>query len=139
MVHPRERDVRGELVVFGFEPECCQALLDVFVESRESVTARPDTEPDDTDVVETREDAQAAELGLERGEATVGDGPPEGVGDCRHPLGVGVTEKFQRHVGLCRVGHSQTARVGEQRLDGGDVVGQFTEVDRDEQSHTGLL
>jgi hypothetical protein len=93
-----------------------------------------DAEPDDADVLERREHAEAAERCLERFDVGGRDGGLESVDDVVDAVLRRIAEELQRHVRLLGVGEIQAGNVGEQLLDGSDLLAESVEVDADEQS-----
>jgi len=136
VVHPGDRRVWRELVLFGVETERDGFALDGLVQACQFFAALPDAHPDDADVVEVREDAETADRRPERSDAAVGDGPLERVGHRRHTPRIGVAEELQRDVRLCGIRRPEPARSLEQFLDGRHRRREPVEVDAHEQAHT---
>ena len=136
MVHPCQRDVRDERLLGGVEPERGGRPSESLVQCGEFGLPRPDAEPDDGDVLETRKHPVLLEAELERSDVTSGDGRVDCFAQLGQTLVVGVAEKLQRHVCLFGVGESEPVDVCERCLDPLDGVGEFRKLDGDEQPHT---
>jgi len=136
--HPRERDVGGELVTLLLEAQLDQPWFDGLVQAGQLVAAVLDAEPDDADVVERREDAEAGELGGEGVDAGGRDRVVQRVGHLVEPVVRHVPEELQRDVGLLGLGEVQPRRSVEAVLYVGDALVEPLQVDADEEtlSHT---
>jgi len=134
VIHPRERDVWGEVVLLRVEAQIHSSSLDGFVECRQLLAALADAEPDDADVLEGGKDAESAKARLEGCDTTLLDGCFEFLDQVRDALVVGVTEKFECDVGLAGIDEIQSTRALEQLLYYLDLLGEAVEVDTDEQS-----
>ncbi len=138
VVHPRDRDVRCELVVVGLEAESGQFGLDDLVQPRRlrDAAAVADSGPDHADVLDRGEDAEAADAEFEGINVGVVGGARERGLDGFESVGVGVAEEEQRQVRLRGIDEAEALRVREALLDIGDGVDDGVgEVDADEQSH----
>ena len=137
VVHPGERDVRCELVPFGFVTQIGRSLLDGLVETPQFVASVVDTEPGDADVLRRRERAQSAKGKLERAGIGRLDGRGERVVESVEVVTITgtVAEKLDRHVGLSRVDRGNSRPVRDRFLYGFDFVLEAVEIDADEQSH----
>jgi len=120
-------------VCFLVEAEVDQPWLDGLVESRQFRVPVPDAQPDDADVVERREHAEAAELGTEGVDARRLDRPFEGRDDVVRSVRVRLPEELQRDVCLLGVGAIQARHARKQVLYRRHLLGQPVEVDADEQ------
>ena len=134
VLHPGQRDVGGELVVFFLEAQFDQPRLDGRLEPRHLLAAGLDAEPDDVDVRQRGEDAEPGELGAERGHVGGVDSRGERFPYIVDAVVGRVPEELQRDVGLRRVGQVQARHPLEGLLDGGHSLAESVEVDADEQA-----
>jgi Tfp pilus assembly protein PilF len=139
VVHPRERDVGREVVVLRVEAVLLDELrLDGLVEARELAASLADAEPEDGDVVQAREHAQASEFRVEGFDPRVRDGGLEPLDQFVRSRVLDVAEELHRDVGLGRVHEVQALGLGELGLEVFDSPCEFVwQVDADEQPHTG--
>lgn len=104
VVHPGERNVGREVVVLGLEAVLLDELrLDGLVEPREFGAPVADAEPEDGDVVQTREHAEAAEFRVERLDAGVLDGGFQALDEFVLPCRLDLAQELHGDVGLVRV------------------------------------
>ena len=124
-------------MVVRLEAERDEFGLDGFVETVQLTRALSDSGPDHTDVVERREDAEAADGGIERGHAGSVDTALDGLFDLVESRVVDLAEERERDVCLFGVGEAESRRTTEPLLYVGDRGGETVrEVDGDEEAHT---
>jgi tetratricopeptide (TPR) repeat protein len=137
--HPRQCDVGREVVVLGLEAVLLDELrFDGLVELCEFGAPVADAEPEDGDVLQAREHAQAAKFRVEGLDAGVGDGRLQALDELVSPRFLDVAEELHGDVGLGRVHEVQSRRLRELGLQVLDTLREFVgQVDADEQPHTG--